>query len=140
MVTDEKMINTALTRYRLGNILIWLGVIVWLPFIVLRITGEKPSLFCYLPFHLISVLGGSRLRSFARKEMGMMPPRKNMLSLAGHTMIFLGILVWAPHLYLTLVMGQSVDVMNYLPYHLTGVLGGTLLHVLSYVIERYAKR
>ena len=58
MVTDEKISNAALTRYRLGNALIWLGVLTWLPFIVLRIAGEKPSLFWFLPFHLVGVVGG----------------------------------------------------------------------------------
>lgn len=53
MVTDEKISNTALARYRLGSALIWLGVTVWLPFIGLRLVGEKPSLFWFLPFHLI---------------------------------------------------------------------------------------
>ena len=63
MVTDEKIYNVALTRYRLGNMLIWLGVLTWVPFIVLRIAGEKPSLLWYLPFHLLGVIGGSRLRA-----------------------------------------------------------------------------
>ena len=56
MVTDEKIYNAALMRYRLGNLLILLGVLAWLPFIVLRIAGEKPSLFWYLLFHLAGVI------------------------------------------------------------------------------------
>jgi hypothetical protein len=36
-------------------------------------------------------------------------------------------------------MGQPVEVMNFLPFHLTGVLGGVLLHLLSYIIQRRAK-
>ncbi|HLO17205.1 MAG TPA: hypothetical protein VK206_20395 [Anaerolineales bacterium] len=59
-----------------------------------------------------------------------------MVRIAGHSLIILGILVWAPYLYLKLVMGQAVEVMNYLPYHLTGVLGGVSLHVFSYLLER----
>ena len=55
-------------------------------------------------------------------------------------MILLGILVWAPYLYLKVGMGQSVEVMNFLPYHLTGVLGGIALHLLNYVIERKTRR
>jgi hypothetical protein len=51
-------------------------------------------------------------------------------------LILLGILVWAPYLYLKLALGQPVEVMDFLPFHLTGVLGGVLLHVLSYLIER----
>jgi len=68
MATNEKIYNPALMRYRLGNLLITLGVLTWLPFIVLRIAGETPSLFLFLPFHLLGVIGGSRLRAYARKE------------------------------------------------------------------------
>ena len=74
--------------------------------------------------------------SIARKELGLIPNKKNTLTIAGHLMIFLGILVWTPYLYLKLFMGQSVEIMNYLPYHLTGVLGGVFLHILNYFIER----
>jgi hypothetical protein len=38
------------------------------------------------------------------------------------------------------VPGQPVEVMHYLPYHLTGVLGGVALHVISYMVERHRSR
>jgi hypothetical protein len=139
MVTQEKLINNAVMRYRLGTILMWLGVFAWVPFIFLRAIGERPSFLVFLPIHLLGVIGGSRLRSVARKELGMLPPRKNLLHVAGHLMILLGILVWVPYLYLKLVMGQPVEAMNFLPFHLVGVLGGVLLHFLSYVTRRRAK-
>lgn len=126
MVTEEKISNAALTRYRLGSALIWLGVLTWLPFIVLRIAGDKPSLFLYLPFHLAGVIGGSRLRAYARKEMRMAPPQKSRLRTVGHIMIFAGILVWVPYFYLKAVQ-QPAEVMDYLPYHLIGILGGVVL-------------
>lgn len=50
-----KMFDNPLIRYRLGTALIWLGVLTWAPFILLRIAGEKPSLFLYLAFHLAGV-------------------------------------------------------------------------------------
>jgi hypothetical protein len=136
MVTEEKLISTVVMRYRLGTILIWLGVLTWAPFIVLKLIGEKPPFLLFLLFHLLGVIGGARLRSMARKELGLIPNKKNYLTLAGHLMIFLGVLVWAPYLYLKLIVGQSVEVMNYLPYHLSGVLGGVSLHILNYFIER----
>jgi len=140
MVTQEKLISNVVLRYRLGIILMWLGVFTWAPFIFLRVIGERPPFLLFLPFHLIGVIGGSRLRSAARKELDMMPPPKNLLHMAGHSLILLGILVWAPYLYLKLVMAQPVEVMQYLPFHLTGVLGGVFLHGLGYMIERYARR
>ena len=140
MVNQEKLINNVVMRYRLGLILVWLGVFTWVPFIFLRATGERPQFLFFLPFHLIGVIGGSRLRSAARTELGMDPSGRSLLNLAGHVMIFLGILVWAPYLYLKLVAAQSVEVMNYLPFHLSGVLGGVVLHVLNYFVRRYVKR
>jgi len=133
MVTEEKIINSIVMRYRLGTILVWLGVLTWAPFIFLRAIGEKPAFLFFLPFHLIGVVGGSRLRSQARKELDMAPPKRNILHLAGNGLIVLGILVWAPYLYAKLVLGHPVEAMNYLPFHLTGVLGGAVLHVISYV-------
>lgn len=140
MVTQEKIISNVVLRYRLGLLLVWLGVFTWAPFIFLRAIGERPPFLLFLPFHLIGVIGGSRLRSTARKELGLAPPKRNLLHLTGHALILLGILVWAPYLYLKLVMAQPVEVMNLLPFHLTGVLGGVSLHILSYLIERYARR
>ena len=136
MVTEEKITNVALARYRLGTALIWLGVMTWLPFIILRIAGEKPSLFWFLPIHLIGVVGGSRLRSLARKEMGALTPKKNLLRVIGHGLIYTGILVWAPYFYLKLITQQPVNVMNFLPYHLAGIFGGILFLGLSYLSNR----
>jgi hypothetical protein len=118
---------------------VWLGVFAWAPFIFLRAIGERPSFLVFLPFHLLGVIGGSRLRSVARKELSMLPPKKSILHMAGHVMILLGILVWVPYLYLKLGMGQPMEVMNFLPFHLIGVLGGVLLHLLSYIKRRSAK-
>lgn len=136
MVTEEKLISNVVVRYRLGTILIWLGVFTWAPFLFLKAMGEDPSFLLFLPFHLLGVIGGARLRSMARKELGLIPNKKSYLTLAGHLMIILGILVWVPYLYLKLVMGQSVEVLSYLPYHLSGVLGGVSLYILNYFIGR----
>lgn len=136
MVTDEKIYNSALIKYRLGIVLIWLGVLTWLPFIMLRIAGEKPSLFLFLPFHLVGVVGGSHLRASARREMDIAPPKKSLLQVLGHGMIFSGILVWAPYFYLKAIVHQPVEVMNFLPYHLAGVLGGIALLGISFLLAQ----
>lgn len=140
MLIEEKINNAALTRYRLGSVLIWLGVLTWMPFIMLRIAGEKPSLFWFLPVHLLGVIGGSRLRSLARKELGLPAPKKDMLRMLGHGLIYAGILVWAPYFYLKYAAGQFVEVMNFLPYHLTGVLSGVVFLGLSYFIKQRAEK
>jgi hypothetical protein len=136
MVTDEKIYNAAWMRYRLGHVFIWLGVLVWAPFIILRIMGEQPSMSLYLPIHLLGVMGGSRLRAFARKELGIPKPQKTRLQLLGHGLIWFGIFLWAPYYYLKIVVGQPVDVMDYLPYHLIGVFGGVVLLAVNSFLSR----
>lgn len=139
MVTEKKTSSGALARYHLGSVLIWLGVTVWLPFIGLRLIGEKPSLFWYLPFHLLGVIGGARLRAVARKELGQSSPKKSCLQMIGHGVIFAGILVWTPYFYLK-ATGQPVEVMNYLPYHLIGVLGGVGILVVNHFLTQVRSR
>jgi hypothetical protein len=136
MVTEEKTVNFALLRYRAGLALIWLGVLTWLPFILLRASGSKPSLFWFLPFHLVGVIGGSRLRKFARAEMGVEAPKRSTFRTIGHSLIFLGIMVWGVYFYLKLVVGQTVEVGDYLPYHLTGIFGGIGFLGLGYFSNR----
>ena len=130
------MFDNPLTRYRLGTVLIWLGVLTWAPFILLRIAGERPSLFLYLPFHLVGVMGGARLRASARREMDMPPPKRNRLRAAGHGLIYLGILVWAPYFYLKMFTGMPTEVMDFLPYHLVGVFGGVAVLGISHLADR----
>ena len=123
-------------HYFWGTLLIWVGVLIWVPFILLQIAGKHPSFLWYLPFHLVGVIGGSRLRSLARREMGLTPPKRNPLRIIGSIMIALGILTWAPYFYLKLFTQSPVEVMNFLPFHLTGVLGGILLLTINHLVTR----
>jgi hypothetical protein len=56
--------------HKYGTALIWIGVLVWVPYFALRIAGESPALLMYLPFHLASVIGGARIRSSANNRLG----------------------------------------------------------------------
>ena len=122
---------------RLGAILIWLGGLTWLPFIVLHIAGQNPSLFWFLPIHLVGVIGGARLRAIARTAPS---PKKNWRRLAAHFLILAGVLVWVPYFYLKLVMHQTVEVTQYLPFHLLGIFGGMVLHGVEYFSRKVGKR
>jgi hypothetical protein len=136
MVIEKKLFNTVLARYRLGTALIWLGVLTWVPFIILKVVGEKPSLLWFLPFHLLGVIGGSRLRATARKEMDLPPGKTSLLRVIAHGLIYAGILVWAPYFYLKATTQAPVEVMNFLPYHLAGVLTGIALLVVNFWMTR----
>ncbi len=136
MVAGERTENSALFRYRAGLALIWIGVLTWLPFIVMRASGSKPSLFWFLPFHLAGVIGGSRLRKVARAELGADASKKNVFRTLGHSLIFLGILVWGLYFYLKLVAGQPVEVGQFLPFHLTGIFGGIAFLAVGAFVNR----
>jgi hypothetical protein len=133
---EEKIANSAIIRYRAGLALIWLGVLAWLPFILLRASGYKPSLFWFLPFHLIGVIGGSRLRKNAREEIGMEAPKRNTYRTIGHSLIFMGIMAWGIYFYLKLVAGRFVEVGDFLPYHLIGIFGGIASLAMGYFVSR----
>jgi hypothetical protein len=135
MVTQERTANAALIRYRAGLILIWAGVLTWLPFILMRASGLKPNILWFLPFHLTGVVGGSRLRKMAREEMGAEAPKRNVFRTIGHSLIFLGILVWGVYFYLKLATGQPVDVGDFLPYHLAGIFGGIAFLGVDYLVR-----
>jgi hypothetical protein len=136
MVIEKKLLNTALARYRVGTAMLWLGILTWVPFIILRLVGEKPSLLWYLPFHLLGVIGGSRLRAIARKDMDLPLGKTSLLRVIAHGLIYAGILVWAPYFYLKATTQAPVEVMNFLPYHLTGVLTGIGLLVINFLVTR----
>ena len=138
MAVKEKgaTFDAALMRYRLGIVLIWIGVLTWAPFIVMRANGIYPSIFWFLPFHLTGVIGGSRLRAAARREMGKEAPKKNAFRTIGHILIFLAIAVWGVYFYLKLVAGLPVEVTDFLPYHLTGIFGGIGLLTVNYFVTK----
>lgn len=138
MVVKEKgdTFDTAIIRYRIGLALIWVGVLTWFPFILMRANGVYPSIFWFLPFHLTGVIGGSRLRKLARQEMGAEAPKKNTFRTIGHSIIFLAILVWGVYFYLKLIAGQPVEVGKFLPYHLTGIFSGIAFLGVGYLVDK----
>jgi hypothetical protein len=113
--------------YRLGTVLVCIGVLAWVPFIFLRVVGERSPFWWFLPFHLVGVVGGAHLRRLARKALETVPERKSPFTVAGHLLIWAGVLVWAPYFYFKYVQGSAVEVMSFLPFHLAGVFGGLVL-------------
>ena len=136
MVTRESVYIPTEGRARLGMALIWIGVLAWAPFIAMRIAGYTPSLLWFLPFHLLGVVGGSRMRSAARKEMGYVKKKKTALRTVGHSLLLIGIMVWVPYFYLKLFTQTPVEVTQFLPVHLFFVLSGITLMLISSVLKR----
>ena len=121
----------AIARYRMGTMLIWVGVLVWVPFITLMMLGQKLSLFWFLPFHLIGVIGGASLRRAARRALHLPQQAQNWLRIGGHGLIILGVLAWAPYFYAKLWLNLPVEAAQYLPFHLSGVISGIALLIIA---------
>jgi polyferredoxin len=136
MVTREDELFPAIARYRLANSLIWIGVLTWAPFILLRFAGETPNLFLFLPFHLLGVVGGSRLKAAARRDLGEAAPQKTRLRTLGHILVFTGIMVWVIYFFLKLVVHMPVEVGQFLPFHLTAMLSGVVILFANFWRER----
>jgi len=136
MVTKEGSFLPAIARYRLANVLIWLGVLTWAPFILLRFAGEQPNIFWFLPFHLLGVIGGARLKAAARRDLGEAIPQKTYLRSLGHILIFTGIMVWVIYFFLKLIAQQPVEVGQFLPFHLTAMLSGVAVLLVNFWRER----
>jgi polyferredoxin len=136
MVTKEDGLISPIGRYRLANLLVWVGVLTWVPFILLRFAGEKPNIFWFLPFHLLGVVGGSRLKAAARRDLGEDAPRKTRLRTLGHILVLTGISVWVVYFFVKLVLHLPVEVGQFLPFHLTAMLSGVAILFLNFWRER----
>ena len=126
-------------QFKLGTVLIWLGVFVWAPYFVLRLSGESPNLIAYLPFHLLGVLGGARLRTSARKQLGLPKPAKKGYRRVAHWLVLFSIFVWALYYGLKL-SGQDVEITPFLNMHLVTIFSGTGLLAVGGIVEQMQKK
>jgi hypothetical protein len=130
---------SANTRRSIGTVLIWLGVLVWAPFLAAVTTKQAVSIFPFLAAHLTGVLGGWWLRRTADRIEGIdrgSSPQGRRRKIASRILIYLGVLAWAPYLYIERILGQDAEIGPFLAAHLTGVLGGVALR-LSVEWERW---
>ncbi|HLF27113.1 MAG TPA: hypothetical protein VJG32_12310 [Anaerolineae bacterium] len=123
---------TSKNRRTLGTVLIWIGVLVWVPFLASVTSGQELSIIPFLAAHLTGVLSGWWLRSSADRLEGIDPSRDmhgRRRKLVSRILIYLGVLAWAPYLYLERILGEDVNIAPFLAAHLTGVLGGVGLRL-----------
>jgi hypothetical protein len=129
----------AAMRRTLGTVLIWLGVLAWAPFLGLVSTGREVPILPFLAAHLTGVLGGWWLRNSANRLEGRVSAtttRGRRRKMASRILIYLGVLVWAPYLYLERILVLDVEIGPFLAAHLMGVLSGVALR-LSVEWERW---
>lgn len=119
-------------QLKLGYILIGLGVVAWIPYFVLLMTGSEVSFLPFLGLHLAGVLSGAWLRSRSRMGPAMDKPHRRRVR-AGRILVYLGVLVWAPYFALQRVGAAEPSMAPFLTAHLIGVLGGGALLVSAYL-------
>lgn len=127
MTTPDK-----LRKY--GTLFIWLGILVWVPYFALRFIGESPSLMLFLPFHLAGVIGGSRMRISANKQLGIAVEKRRGYKRIAHYILIASILVWIPY-YVLKLSGRPVELSPFLTVHLIGIASGTGLMVAGGVAQ-----
>lgn len=120
----------------MGNLLILIGVLAWLPYYFLLSQGGTPSILPFLAVHLAGVLSGGWLRS---REMDTRSEHGRSRKIIARILIILGILAWAPYYYLTIIQGVDQSITPFLIAHLVGVLGGSAVR-LSLEAEKILRR
>lgn len=123
-------------------ILIWLGVLVWAPFLAEVTSGQAVSIFPFLAAHLSGVLGGWWLRTSADRMEGVVrstDTHGRRRKIASRILIYAGVLAWVPYFYFSRILGQETNIAPFLAAHLSGVLPGLALR-LSVEWERLARR
>lgn len=126
------IINTE-NRKKWGTILIWVGVLAWVPFITLLSLDRDPSIFPFLTFHLIGVLGGYRLSGARDQEYSAAGRNRRTLS---KILIYLGVMAWVPYIYLDKVAHVEVEITPFLIAHLTGIFSGAFVRISVYISEK----
>lgn len=127
--------NTKWNKEKFGKILIWIGVSAWVPYIILRIIGSEVSLWPFLAFHLTGIISGSQLRKSEDKKYSSSENRRKLIS---NILIGIGILAWAPYIYLNNILGEEVVITPFLITHLSGLFSGILVR-LSLNVNRDKK-
>jgi hypothetical protein len=124
---------------KFGTILIVIGMLAWVPYFLLRINGESPSLLVFLPFHLLGVVGGARMRKTANKQLDIPIEKRKGYKRIAHYLVIASLLVWIPYSALKF-SGRPVELSPFLTVHLVGILGVTGLLVtgtaVKYIHER----
>lgn len=117
-------------KRKVGSILIWLGILSWVPYIILLSLNRDVSVLPFLAAHLTGVLGGNKIRSNTEKqaEDNLSEPLKRRKKLST-ILIYLGVAVWLPYIYLSSILQIETEIAPFLALHLTGVLGGAGLRI-----------
>jgi len=112
-------------KRKIGQILIWIGVSIWIPYLYLLIIGAAPSLFMFLPVHLAFVISGVRLRKSSEDQKSNKKYRK-----LSQMLLIIGMAAWLPYFYVHYYYQLEIGHIPFLVLHLIGMLGGGFLRII----------
>ena len=112
---------------RLGRLLVGLGVAVWPVWGAWFLLGGAPHVAWAVLLHLALVVPGGAILRRARPRPTRAEARRKRI---GEVLIALGVLAWAPYLYLS-GSEREVPSLPFLIWHLSGVIPGALLRYTS---------
>lgn len=137
---DALLFNLNLAQWKkISTILIWVGVLSWVPFIYLKFSDQNPPLIPFLLFHLTGVIGGARSRSWIRQQETGEKPKADRVGVVGRILVLVGVSAWIPYLTMKYVMKIDVDITPFLSVHLPGVLGGGLMMLVGFFRKKEAE-
>ena len=117
-----------ISREQIGRTLIWLGVLTWVPYILLTIAGKSLPILPFLTVHLAGVIGGTKLRrrniSGSSEQSRSITPLQRRIS---NALLLIGIITWGVYFLMKSSLGEQVEIMPFLIIHLSGIFGGILL-------------
>ena len=117
-----------ISRVQIGRMLVWLGVLTWVPYILLTIAGRSLPILPFLMVHLTGVIGGTMLRrsdirSTPEKSRSRMPLQRRI----SNALLLIGIIIWGVYFLMKSSLGEHIEIMPFLIIHLSGIFGGILL-------------
>jgi hypothetical protein len=119
-----------MSRYALGKTLTWLGILVWVPFILLTIGKYSPPILPFLVVHLIGILGGAWIKRTnspvenANSLAGKSPARR-----IGSILILLGVAVRVIYFTIKNFTAMEVSLAPFLILQLSAVVPGLMLRL-----------
>ena len=129
-------LSPKISKKTLGTISIWIGLLAWVAYLYLISIGNMVSIWPFLFVHLVGSMGGVKLRGPLPEEQLAIGPRRRKIS---KVMIYLGVMVWLPYLYLDKVTGLAVSITPYLTAHLIGVIGGMIVRLSVNISQIYQR-
>jgi hypothetical protein len=93
----------------------------------------------YLPFHLLGVIGGARMRITANKQLGKPVEKRKGYKRVAHYIVIASLFIWIPY-YALKLSGRPVELTPFLIVHLIGIFSGTGLMGIGGAVQYFQQK